>query len=69
MLDYEKIGKFIANKRIKNGLTQEQLADKLFVTRQAISRWEQGKSVPDYDSLINLCKLFDVTIEELLCLN
>ena len=47
-------------------LTQEQLADKLGVTRQAVSKWESGQSMPDVEKLIQLSKLFRVTTDELL---
>lgn len=56
----------ISKLRTKNGLTQEELAQKLYVTRQAVSRWETGETVPNTDTLIALSKLFDVTINTLL---
>lgn len=52
--------------RIKNGLSQEELAEKLFVTRQAVSRWENGETIPNTDTLKLLSKMFDVSINTLL---
>ncbi len=52
--------------RTKNGLSQDELAEKLFVTRQAISRWENGETVPNTETLKLLSKLFDVSINTLL---
>lgn len=52
--------------RMKKGLSQEKLAEKVFVTRQAISRWETGETIPNIDTLKLLSKLFDVSINTLL---
>ncbi len=52
--------------RTKRGLSQEELAEKLFVTRQAVSRWENGETVPNTETLKLLSKLFDVSINTLL---
>lgn len=52
--------------RKKNNLTQDELADKLFVTRQAVSRWEAGETTPNVETLKLLSKLFDVSINTLL---
>lgn len=52
--------------REKSGLSQEELAEQLFVTRQAVSRWETGKTIPDASTLKRLSKLFDVSINTLL---
>ena len=46
-MEQEKIGKFIKKIRVDNGLTQKDLADKLGVTYQAVSKWENGKNIPD----------------------
>lgn len=56
----------ITGLRVKNGFTQEELAQKVFVTRQAVSRWEQGETVPNVETLKLLSKLFDVSINTLL---
>ena len=52
--------------RTKKGLTQEQLAEKVFVTRQAVSRWENGETVPNTETLKLLSELFGVSINTLL---
>ncbi len=52
--------------RTKQGLTQEELAEKVYVTRQAVSRWETGETQPNVDTLKLLSKLFDVSINTLL---
>ena len=52
--------------RTKNGLSQEELAEKVFVTRQAVSRWENGETVPNTETLKLLSKLFGVSINTLL---
>lgn len=52
--------------RTKKGLSQEALAEKVFVTRQAVSRWENGETIPNSDTLKVLSKFFDVSINTLL---
>ncbi len=52
--------------RTKNGLSQDELAEKVFVTRQAVSRWENGETVPNTETLKLLSRLFDVSINTLL---
>ncbi len=52
--------------RTKKGLSQEELAEKIFVTRQAVSRWETGETIPNIDTLKLLSKLFNVSINTLL---
>ncbi|MBR4769144.1 MAG: helix-turn-helix domain-containing protein [Lachnospiraceae bacterium] len=52
--------------RIRNGLSQDELAQKVFVTRQAVSRWENGETVPSTETLKQLSKLFKVSINTLL---
>lgn len=56
----------ILSLRTKAGLSQDELAEKLFVTRQAVSRWETGETVPNTETLKLLSKLFDVSINTLL---
>lgn len=65
-MDQEKVGKFIKDIRIKNNLTQNELAKKLGVTYQAVSKWENGKSIPDILILKEISKMFNVNIEEIL---
>ena len=52
--------------RTKKGLSQEELAEKVFVTRQAVSRWENGETIPNTETLKCLSELFDVSINTLL---
>lgn len=52
--------------RTKHGLSQDELAEKVFVTRQAVSRWENGETIPNTETLKLLSKLFDVSINTLL---
>lgn len=60
------IGKRISELRKKNGMTQEQLAEALGTTRQAVSKWESEKSSPDIDAVIRMGTLFDVNMDSLL---
>ena len=52
--------------RTKRGLSQDELAEKIFVTRQAVSRWENGETVPNTETLKLLSQFFDVSINTLL---
>ena len=52
--------------RKKNGLSQEELADKLGISRQAVSKWERAEASPDTDNLICLAKLYNVSLDDLL---
>ena len=61
-----KIGRFIAECRKKNNLTQMQLAERLGITDRAISKWENGKSMPDSSIMLDLCKELKITVNELL---
>ncbi len=61
-----KISKHIKRLRVKSNLTQDALAEKLHVTRQAISNWENDKTKPDIEALENLAKVFGVDIEEII---
>ncbi len=65
-MNQEKIGKFIAKKRTNKKLTQEELAKKLNVTDKAISKWENGRGLPDPSLFKPLCQTLDITISELL---
>lgn len=65
-MDQEKIGKFILNLRKENHLTQKELADKLGVTYQAVSKWENGKNIPDISILKLICEEFNVDINDVL---
>lgn len=65
-MDQERIGKYIKDIRKKNGLTQQELADKLGVSFQAVSKWERGICLPDIYILREISKLFSVNIEDIL---
>ena len=52
--------------RKKRGMSQQEMADKLFVTRQAVSRWENGETQPNMDTLRQISKVFDVSIDALM---
>lgn len=65
-MNQDKIGKFISKVRKEKKLTQKQLAEKLGITDRAISKWENGKSMPDLSLLKPLCDILDITINELL---
>jgi len=65
-MDPKKIGNLIHELRIKNNLTQKQLADKLLVTSQAISKWENGRGIPDIEMIKKLSETFQVDISEIL---
>jgi Predicted transcriptional regulators len=52
--------------RKKNGLSQEELADRIGISRQAVSKWERAESSPDTDNLIALARLYNVSLDELL---
>lgn len=65
-MNQEKIGKYIATCRKENKLTQEQLAEKLGVSSKSVSRWENGKTMPDVSLFQQLCKELNITINDLL---
>ena len=65
-MDKNKIGEFIKKNRKEQNLTQEELANKLFVTEKAISRWETGRGTPDISLLIPLSKELKISVSELL---
>ena len=66
-MDQIKIGKFIAECRKKNNLTQMQLAEKLNITDRAISKWENGKGMPDSSIMLDLCNELKINVNDLLC--
>ncbi len=65
-MDQIKIGRFIAERRKKKNLTQMQLAEKLGITDRAVSKWENGKGMPDSSLMLDLCSELDITVNELL---
>ncbi len=64
-MNLEKCSKFLKDLREKNGLSQEELANKLFVTRQAVSSWENGKNYPHLETLKLMTELFKVNLADL----
>ena len=63
-MNQEKIGKFIVECRKEKGLTQEQLAEMLGTSSKSVSRWENGKTMPDYTIIEDLTKIFDISANE-----
>lgn len=66
MFDAKKMGEQIAHLRMRQSFTQEQLAEKLNVSPQAVSKWENGKAVPEVPMLCELSKLFDCSVDRIL---
>ena len=66
-MDQMKIGKFIAERRKLKNLTQAQLAEKLNITDRAVSKWENGRSLPDSSIMLELCEMLEITVNDLLC--
>ena len=65
-MDQIKIGKFISECRKKENLTQAQLAEKLNITDRAVSKWENGKAMPDSSIMLDLCSFLNISVNELL---
>jgi len=65
-IDKKEFGHFLSELRKEQGLTQKELAEKLFVSDKAVSKWETGGSIPDVALLMPLSKLLGVTVPELL---
>ncbi|MBE5735606.1 MAG: helix-turn-helix transcriptional regulator [Clostridiales bacterium] len=65
-MDYNKIGEFITTLRKERNLTQAKLAEKLCVSEKTISKWENGRGIPDTDFLPKLSEMFGVSINEIL---
>lgn len=61
------IGEKISKLRIGKGVSQEQLAERLGVSRQSVSKWEMGQALPQIDKVVLLCELFSVSCDDLLC--
>lgn len=65
-MNQNKIGEFLKELRKEKGLTQEQLAENLNVSRRTVSRWETGNNLPDLDVLIEMADYYEVDLRELL---
>lgn len=61
-----RIADKIKNARIQKGYTQEQVAENLLVSRQTISNWENGKSLPDIISIIKMSELYELSLDEMM---
>ncbi len=66
-MDQIKIGKFIAECRKRENLTQMQLAEKLGISDRAVSKWENGKAMPDSSIMLELCDILKINVNDLLC--
>ena len=66
-MDQIKIGKFVAECRKNKNMTQAQLAEKVGVTDRAVSKWENGRSMPDSSIMLELCGELGITVNDLLC--
>lgn len=64
-MNQEKIGAFLREVRKERGLTQGQLAEALGVSQKSISRWENGKTMPDYSLLPSICEVLGINVAEL----
>ena len=62
----ERIGIIIRSHRIAKGLTQEELGNKVFVSKQAVSKWETGKTLPDIEMMRKLCDILEINKDEIL---
>ena len=65
-MDQIKIGKFIAQMRMEKSLTQRELADTLCISDKTVSKWENGKGMPEVSLMMPLCEALDITANELL---
>ena len=65
-MDTLKVGKYIQHLRKKAGMTQKELAEKLNISFQAVSKWENGDTFPDTGLLLDLCEILDTTADKLL---
>ena len=65
-IDREKFGEFLAELRKEKGIKQKDLAEKLYVSDKAVSKWETGHSIPDVSLLVPLAEILGVTVTELL---
>ena len=69
MIDFRKVGRKISSYRKRKNLSQNELAERMYVSRQLVSKWENGTGIPKIDHIIDLCEILDVNFEELLCIN
>lgn len=65
-IDFMELGNHIKHYRNENGLSQEELAERVYVTRQTISNWENNKNYPDINSIVLLSEVFEISIDNLI---
>ena len=65
-MNQRKTGQFIAELRKEQQLTQQELADKIGVSNKTVSKWECGNGMPDISSIIPLCQVLNITVNELI---
>lgn len=66
MMNQKQIGRYIAEKRRIKNLTQAQLAEQLGISDKTVSKWECGRSMPDYALIQSLCESLDISVSELI---
>ena len=66
-MDQGKIGRFIAERRRLAKLTQRELAEQLLVTDRAVSKWENGRAMPDSSIILDLCRILSISVNDLFC--
>ena len=66
MLNLTEIGKYIGKLRTDKKMSQQELADALYVTHQAVSKWENGRAIPNIEIMVSLTNFFNITIDQLL---
>ena len=66
MFDIKKFGKAFSNLRKNADMTQNEVADKLNLSRQAVSKYERGESFPDISVLVSVADLFNITLDQLI---
>ena len=65
----KELGNKLVELRKNKGMTQTELAEEMFITHQAISQWENGLTIPDLGSLLKLCEIFNITLNDLFYLS
>ena len=65
-MEQQKIGNFLKQLRKEKGLTQEQFAERFYISSRTVSRWETGSNMPDVDMLIELADFYEVDIREII---
>lgn len=61
------LGDTLKNQRQKNNISQEMFAEMLGVSRQAVQKWESNRSLPNLDNIVEIAKIFNISLDELLC--